>query len=294
MATNMPTAEVEVTVGLVRSLLRSQRLDLAHLEVRLLANGWDNSSFRVGNRLVARFPRRAVAVGLIENEARWLPELAPHVTLPVPAPLFLGDPGDGYPWRWALAPFITGDAVAGLEHLDLPSIAEELGRFLRSLHSPAPPDAPENPYRGIPLARRDQATRERIGQLDSMVDGSSLLRIWDAALAVPEFDDEPVWLHGDLHPNNLLASGGHITGVVDFGDITSGDPATDLAVAWMLFPADVQTMFRTAYGEVDDETWERARGWALSLATSHLAHSADNPAMSRVGTMTIDRLLREV
>jgi aminoglycoside phosphotransferase (APT) family kinase protein len=294
MATNMPAAEVEVTDDLVRSLLRSQRPDLPHLEVRLLANGWDNSSFRVGNQLVARFPRRAVAAGLIENEARWLPELAPHLTLAVPAPLFLGDPGDGYPWRWALAPFIKGDAVAGLEHLDLPHVAEELGQFLRSLHAPAPRDAPENPYRGIPLALRDQATRERIGQLGSIVDGPSLLRIWDSALAVPEFDDEPVWLHGDLHPNNLLAAGGHITGIVDFGDITSGDPATDLAVAWMLFPADIQQRFRTAYGEVDDETWERARGWGLSLATSYLAHSADNPAMSRVGTMTIDRLLQGV
>ncbi|HEX6300167.1 MAG TPA: aminoglycoside phosphotransferase family protein [Acidimicrobiia bacterium] len=291
MATNMPTAEVEVTTGIVRSLLRSQRPDLAHLEVRVLANGWDNSSFRVGVELVARFPRRAIAAGLIENEARWLPELAPHLTLPVPAPLFLGRPEAGYPWRWALAPYISGDAVAGLEDLDLPQAAEDLGQFLRSLHSPAPPDAPENPYRGIPLALRDRATRERIDQLDPTVDPRSLLGIWDAAMTVPEFDDQPVWLHGDLHPNNMLASGGNITGIVDFGDITSGDPATDLSVAWMLFPADIHPRFRAAYGEVEDETWERARGWALSLAVSYLAHSADNPTMGRIGSKTIDRLL---
>jgi aminoglycoside phosphotransferase (APT) family kinase protein len=291
MATNMPAAEVEVTTGLVRSLLRSQRPDLAHLQVRLLGNGWDNASFRVGKELVARLPRRAIAAGLIENEARWLPELAPHLILAVPAPLFLGRPGDGYPWRWALSPFIEGDAVAGLKDRDLPQVAEDLGQFLRGLHSPAPADAPENPYRGIPLALRDQATRERIGQLDSMVDAPSLLRIWDAAVALAEFDDEPVWLHGDLHPNNVLASDGHVTGIVDFGDLTSGDPATDLSIAWMLFPADVQSTFRAAYGEVEDETWERARGWALSLATSYLAQSADNPTMSRIGATTIDRLM---
>jgi aminoglycoside phosphotransferase (APT) family kinase protein len=293
MASNMPAAELDITPALVRSLLDSQLPDLAGAEVTLLANGWDNVLFRVGHALVARLPRRSVAAKLIENEARWLPQLGPRLPLPIPVPLFVGEPVDDYPWRWALVPWIRGNPVGVPDDLDGLRAAQDLGRFLRALHAPAPGDAPENPFRGIPLAARDDATRERIEILGSMVDGPAVLRAWEAALEVPEFNGEPVWLHGDLHPNNLLADGGRLTGVIDFGDITSGDPATDLSVAWMLFPPDLHPGFLEACGGVETGTWERARGWALSLATAYVAHSADNPAMARIGSATLDRLLRD-
>jgi aminoglycoside phosphotransferase (APT) family kinase protein len=293
MATHMPPAEVDITTALVRSLLAAQRPDLAGSEVRLLANGWDNVLFRVGGELVARLPRRAIAANLIENEARWLPELGSSLPLAIPIPLFVGEPGDGYPWKWALVPWIPGTPVGVSEDFDPFQAAEDMGQFLRALHRPAPPQAPENPYRGIPLADRAEATRERIEKLGALVDQLTMLRVWESALATPEFDGEPAWLHGDLHPNNLLASGGRLSGVIDFGDITSGDPATDLSIIWMLLPTHLHSIFRGAYGGVDDDAWERARGWGLSLATAYLAHSADNPAMAAIGSTTIDRLLRD-
>jgi aminoglycoside phosphotransferase (APT) family kinase protein len=289
----MPAAEVEITASLVESLLRSQRPDFAHLKVTLLANGWDNVSFRVGEALVARFPRREVATRLIENEATWLPMLAPHLSLAVPVPEFVGEPEEGYPWRWAIVPWIPGSPVGVSTDLDLPRAAESLGHFLRALHRPAPPDAPRNPFRGVPLQTRDPATRERILRLRAVVDTTSVSRVWDVAMDSPEFEGVPVWLHGDLHPNNLLASDGRLTGVIDFGDITSGDPATDLSVAWMLFPPDLAIQFRDSYGATDDGTWQRARGWALSLGTAYLAHSADNPTMGRIGETTLQRVLAE-
>ncbi|MER7151067.1 phosphotransferase [Streptomyces lydicus] len=51
-------------------------------------------------------------------------------------------------------------------------------------------------------------------------------------------------LHGDLHPANILVDRGRIRAVIDFGDITSGDPATDLSVAWMLFTAEQRVALR--------------------------------------------------
>jgi aminoglycoside phosphotransferase (APT) family kinase protein len=293
MATNMPAADVEITGSLVESLLRSQRPDLAQLKVRLLANGWDNVSFRVGDSLVARIPRRELAAHLIENEASWLPTLAPLLPLAVPTPDFLGVPDQGYPWRWAVVPWIPGIPVGVSTDLDLPRAAESLGRFLRALHRPAPPEAPENPFRGIPLKARDASTRERILRLGSVIDATAVLAVWDVALDSPEFDGDPVWLHGDLHPNNLLASDGRLTGVVDFGDITASDPATDLSIAWMLFPPDLRARFRDSYGDADHETWRRARGWALSLGTAYLAYSADNPAMGGIGKKTMQRVLAD-
>ena len=287
----MPAAEVDVGVELVRGLLADQRPDLSDLTVAPLGSGWDNFSFRLGDEHVVRFPRRSLASSLVENEARWLPMLAPTLPLPVPAPLFLGEPGRGYPWRWVISPWIPGEPVGEREPLDPVVAAEGLAAFLAALHQPAPPSAPRNQFRGIPLRDRDPTTRQRIRALESQLDATALLEIWDESLEMPGHSGPPRWLHGDLHPLNLLAENGRLTGVIDFGDITSGDPATDLAVAWMLFARPNRESFRALYRDEDDDLWLRARGWAVSLATSYLAHSADNAAMGAVGRLTIDRVL---
>lgn len=290
MAVNMPAAEVKITPALVSDLLREQRPDLAHLEIRELAHGWDNVSMRVGNELVARLPRREMAVPLVGNEATWLPRMVEKLPLAIPVPVFVGTPGQGYPWPWTLVPWIPGERMADAGQIDIEACARDLGEFLHALHERAPQDAPPNLFRGVPLINRDEATRERIAQLEGAVDTAKAISIWDEAVATPEFDGPALWLHGDLHPANLLTLEGRLSGVIDFGDITAGDPATDLAVAWTVFPEDARAIFIEAYGIVDHATWMRARGWALSLATAYLAHSANSPTMSRIGSKTMARL----
>lgn len=293
MAVDMPAAEVDISPELVSALLRDQRPDLADLEIIELAHGWDNVSMRVGNDLVARIPRRRMAVALVRNEARWLPHLGPMLPVAIPVPLFVGAPGHGYPWPWTLVPWIPGERVADVDGLDLDRFARDLAAFLRALHVAAPDDAPVNPYRGVPLADRDEPTRERVAQLEDLIDASATLSLWGELSATSGFNGRPVWLHGDLHPANLLTVRGRLSGVIDFGDVTSGDPATDLAVAWMMFPPVTRSTFVEAYGGVDEPTWERAWGWALSLATAYLAHSADNPTMGAIGRATLRRVLTE-
>ena len=80
--------------------------------------------------------------------------------------------------------------------------------------------------------------------------------------------------------------------MIDFGDVTAGDPATDLSVAWMLFPAKERAVFWQAYGQADDHTRARARGWALSLALVFLTYSADNPLIAGIGKRTFREVLR--
>ena len=123
-----------------------------------------------------------------------------------------------------------------------------------------------------------------------------MLRAWDAALAAAGYDGPPVWLHGDLHPANILVNDGQVSGVIDFGDITAGDPAGDLSVAWMLLPADGHAIFWSAYqaagGRADDAVRARARGWALNFAVVFLAHSEDNPVLRQVGRRTLSSVLK--
>lgn len=290
----MPPAEVEVTTELVEALIADQCPGLvADRGVTAMSSGWDNFSFRVGDHLVARLPRREVAVALVENEARWVPRVEPGLPLPIPTPVFLGEPGHGYPWPWMLVRRVPGEPVTASTTLDVESAASSLGGFLRALHRPAPGDAPSNPFRGVPLLERDEAVRARIGRLRSVLDTTAVREMWEAALQAPEFDGPALWIHGDLHAANLMAHEGRLTGVVDFGDITGGDPATDLAVAWMLFPDETRAQFLDAYGGPDRPTRERARGWALVFALAFLASSAGHDTMGAMGTVTMQRVLAD-
>jgi aminoglycoside phosphotransferase (APT) family kinase protein len=292
----MPPAEVDVSADLVRGLLAAQQPDLAHLPVRVLANGWDNLLCRLGDELVVRLPRRAQAATLIAHERRWLSVLAPRLPLPIPAPVRVGEPGAGYPWHWSIVPFLPGHPAATVPPADGAAAAVALAEFLAALHTPADPAAPINPYRGVPLAVRGERFTEAIGRLDGSIDSLAVTRAWASALAAPLWDGPAVWLHGDLHPANILVDRGRISAVIDFGDITAGDPASDLAVAWMMLAADAHPAFRAAYARasthrVSEDLWARAEGWALALALVFLAYSADNPMMARIGERTLAAVL---
>ena len=292
----MPAADVEVSADLVRRLLADQHPDLARLPVEFLANGWDNELYRVGDGLVARLPRRALGAQIITNEQRWLPGLAPRLPLPIPCPERTGVPACGYPYSWSVVPYLPGVPAAQASSFDPAAAAAAVGGFLGALHVPAPADAPANPFRGVPLAERAGIFAANLARIGGQVDRDAVLRAWVAALAAPGFDGAPVWLHGDLHPANILVNDGQVSGVIDFGDITAGDPASDLSVAWMLLPPGFHASFWSAYqaagGRAGDALRARARGWALNLAIVFLAHSEDNPALRQVGRRTLSTVLR--
>jgi aminoglycoside phosphotransferase (APT) family kinase protein len=291
----MPAAEVEVDDVVVHRLVAGQFPHLAHMALRPArpdVAGWDNVLFRLGDDLVARLPRRAAAAELVAKEHQWLPQLAPRLPLPVPVPLYRGLPGPGYPWAWSICPWLTGAAAtrAQAEVQDWAALATGLGEFLAALHQTAPPDAPLNPWRRGPLSARDQVTRQRLDAVRDVVDAQAALEAWEATLRLPDWHGPDVWAHGDLHPGNLLLDQGRLSAVVDFGDLTAGDPAIDLFSAWALLPSAARPLLRAAAG-VDDATWARGRGWALTVALAILTSSADNPVLEAVGVRTIAELV---
>ncbi len=280
----------------MRRLLAAQHPDLAGLPVEPLANGWDNTLFRLGDELVARLPRRTPGAIVAVNEQRWLPTLAPRLPLPIPVPVRTGAPGGEYPWPWSIVEFIPGTPASDRPPFDPQRVAADLGGFFGALHTAAPPDAPANPYRGVPLAQRTASLEKNLATVAGQVDRDAVLAAWAVALAVPGWNSAPVWLHGDPHPANILIRDGRVSGVIDFGDITAGDPATDLSLAWMMLPAASHDQFRAAYaqaghGPVSDAIWARGRGWALNLAIVFLAFSADNPRLQAVGERTLAAVL---
>lgn len=293
-AQNMPAAEVDVTKDLVRRLLGEQHPDLADRPLRLVANGWDNVIFRLGDDLSVRMPRRQLAADLVVHEQRWLPVLAERLPLVIPTPVRLGDATGGYPWRWSICPWLEGDVAADVALAAPGQEAERLGHFLATLHVAAPSDAPCNPYRGGPVIELSERFAPRVDQLDGLLDVATLLDHLDGLLDVQEWSGPAVWIHGDLHTANLLVADGTISSVIDWGDVTSGDPACDFAIAWMLFDRPDRDRFRRAAGGVqpiDDATWQRAEAWALHFAVMYLLHSADSGRFERMGTSLLAALL---
>jgi aminoglycoside phosphotransferase (APT) family kinase protein len=293
MTSTMPAAEFEIGPELIARLLREQRPELAELPLELVASGWDNVVVRVGAELALRLPRREAAVALIRNEQRWLPELASRLPLPIPVPVHVGRPGAGYPWPWSIVTFRPGGIAARTAPADFGAAADALAAFLAALHTKAPKDAPHNAFRGIPLAGRESTFAGNLALLGGLVDEPAVIRLWQDAVQAPVWPGRPVWLHGDLHPANILVHQGRISGVIDFGDVTSGDPATDLAAAWMLLPAAVHDRFWAAYAATaehpaGDDLRRRAQGWALAFALVFLANSSDNPLIAGIGQRTLE------
>lgn len=279
---------MSIDVELVTRLIAAQHPSLLQ-PVSWLSSGWDNELFRLGDDYVVRMPRRALAVPLIEHEQRWLPELQKLVEVPIPVPVALGVPSDDYAWPWSIARWLPGEPVAHLPIAERGGLVGPLARFLLRLHVPAPADAPVNPVRGVPLVTRDAAVRGRLVATGH----EGLLPLWARAVAAPAFDGPALWLHGDLHPLNVLAASGSVSAVIDFGDLTGGDPATDLAAAWLFFDAEQRAGFRALLAH-DDATWQRARGWAVGHASAFLQSSDDAPALAAVGRHAIEQLVGEL
>ena len=296
----MPAAEVDVGPDLVRALLAEQHPDLATLPLTVLANGWDNVLLRLGDDLVVRLPRRAAAVQLVRNEQRWLPVLARVLPLPIPSLVRTGRPGAGYPWPWSITPYLAGDVVARLPPADPDVAALDLAAFLAALHRPAPGDAPRNAVRGVPLRDREAAVTRNLalaaaGRLLPPDAVAALTDVWHDALDAPAWDRPGLWCHGDLHPANVLVDAGRISAVLDFGDLTAGDPATDLSAVWSVLQGQAQETFWSAYadagGPLDDALVRRARGWAAALGLVLVTHSADEPLLERIGHATVAAVL---
>lgn len=281
---------MKVGPDLITALLAEQHPDLAHLPVRVVAEGWDNLVARLGDDLAVRLPRRAIAAALVEHEIRCLPELAGRLPLPVPVPVRTGRPGVGYPWSWSVVRWVDGDVAARTPPAEPARAARTLGAFLGALHRPAPSDAPVNPFRGIPLARREQ-TPEQIEAILGGADRGRARQLWKRATSTSDWPGPPVWLHGDLHPGNLVIAGGALASVIDFGDLTAGDPACDLAVGWMMFASPERDVLIASAGHPDPGLPVRAHGWALALSLAYLSGSADDPLIGAIGRRTLAAVL---
>jgi len=280
--------ENEITADLVEDLLREQHPDLADRRVTLGARGWDNQLWRLGSDLAVRLPwATQTADALLLKEHAWLPVLAPLLPLPVPVPQRLGEPSERFPRPWIVTTWVPGEPADRAPATRGAEAADALAGFLTALHQPAPAEAPAGRNcRGGPLADFAEDFTASLTTLTGrglIPDPGAVRAIWDDAVAAPAWEGPPLWLHGDLHPANLLTADGAFCGVIDFGDMCAGDPACDLAACWILLPDGFIARFHEAYKLLlDAATLRRARGWAVLRALGGIL-VGDNGVHGRPG-----------
>lgn len=291
--------QIHIDAALVEGLIARQFPEWAGLTVRRMASdGTDNAMFRLGDALVVRLPRIPSAVVQLRNEIGLLPHLT-DLQLETPSLVAEGAPDAGLPYSWCVLRWIEGESAVSAELSDHQAEAVRLGAFVRALHRLDPSHAPlagaQNQYRGVPLRARDEATRKAASGVSDLYDAHALLTIWEAALGAPEWDAAPVVVHGDIHAANMLLRGGRLAAVIDFGLAGAGDPAVDMIPAWSFFDGAAREAFRESAG-VDEATWARGRGWALSTALVALAYyrGGRNAYLEAMSNRVIRAVLEDV
>ncbi|MFI8931723.1 aminoglycoside phosphotransferase family protein [Streptomyces sp. NPDC053474] len=289
----MSSGTPRVDADLVRRLIAAQFPRWAGLPVEAVDSaGTSNVMYRLGEDLVVRLPRESGSADEVAKEDVWLPRLAPSLPVPVPVRLGEGAPGEGYPWRWAVYRWIEGENPVVGRIAEPGALATALAEFVLALRGVDPAGGPPS-YRGGPLKDRDAETRGALADLRGVIDTAAAAAAWETALRAPEWSGEPVWIHADLQPGNLLLHRGRLSAVIDFECLGLGDPAVDLIVAWYVLPADVRDAFRAALPP-DAAAWARGRGWALSIALRELSYYRDrNQRMATVARHVIAEVLTD-
>ncbi|MFE3876989.1 aminoglycoside phosphotransferase family protein [Kitasatospora sp. NPDC059146] len=288
----MPRTAIEITEDLVRQLLRDQHPDLAELPLRLGARGWSNQMWRLGEDLAVRLPWVTEdASALLRKEHAWLPALPSPLPLPIPAPRRLGEPSERFPHPWLVTTWVPGTPADHAPVTRAAAAAGTLAAFLTALHRPAPATAPTG-ARGEPLAAQAEhvtqglASAAAMGLLPDPDAVRAIRAVWEDAVSAPDWTGPALWIHGDLHPANVLTADGTLCGVVDFGELCAGDPASDLAAAWSLLPDGGAELFHRAYRPAPDRaTLRRARGWAVMRALGGI-HIGEAGRLGRPGGKT--------
>lgn len=295
----MHPGQLLLTAAQVRLLVDQQFPGWRHLPVQPLpSQGTVNALFRLGKRLVARFPLVPGDVDVVraqlESEARAARELLGRTRFPTPEPVALGRPGPGCPSPWSVQTWLPGAAATPDEPAGSTAFAHDLAEFIHGVRAVPTRDRTfSGPGRGGHLPDHDTWVAACLDRSLALVDTEPLRRLWARLRTLPPSPGGDAMTHGDLIPGNVLVAGGRLAGVIDVGGLGPADPALDLVAGWHLLDSGRRQVLRSDLGSSDLE-WARGAAWALEQALGAVWYYVDsNPAMSSMGRRTLQRIVAD-
>lgn len=290
---------LNITLELAKKLISTQFPEYADLTVtEVEQQGFDNRTYRIGDDMLIRMPTAESYALKVPIEQQLLPKLAKHLSVAIPAPIKIGKPSEDYPYLFSIYKWLDGRSAnhVTLDEQSLENLAFELANFLKELQAITDVEGPSpgqhNWYRGDHVSVYDSGARQQIAELAEIIDSNSAIDLWERACAT-KLNKAPVWIHGDFAASNILIKDNKLSGVIDFGGIAMGDPASDLVIAWTYLKGKARDIFVSAMG-LDDDTWLRAKAWALWKATFELCNIADkNSSEALLQKQIIERSINE-
>lgn len=293
-------AEQTIEPPIALELIQEQFPNLGAKSIRLIGAGWDNTAFIIDEALIFRFPRREIALPLLQAEWCALPKLAPRLSLPIPLPKWRGEPSSRFPWPFIGYPMLPGYTAcyANLSEQQRAALAEPIARFLSELHA-----TPLSLIANCPITEDNHNridSSHLIERIAKNFDELSLLNLLEnrkqleaamkrlAPFRLPEMSTV---VHGDFYIRHLLVDAQHrLVGVIDWGDLHLGDPAIDLAIAHSFLPLEAHQTFLNTYGTVSPQTWALAQLRAIHSSAQILlyGHHAQDPDLVREGRRALN------
>ncbi|MCX7114309.1 MAG: aminoglycoside phosphotransferase family protein [Gammaproteobacteria bacterium] len=270
----------DITADLAHQLIAEQFPEYAHLPITSVEQqGHDNRTYRLGNDLLIRMPTAESYALKVPIEEALLPKLASHLTVSIPVPIKMGTASQTYPYPFSIYKWLEGRSINLLvvDNDCLENLASDLVRFLKELQSIDNVDGPapgqHNWWRGDHVSVYDKGAREQISALSTVINERQAIELWERACKT-KWDKSPVWVHGDFAIGNMLLKDNKLSAIIDFGGMALGDPACDLVIAWTFLNGKARDIFVQEMN-LDENTWLRARAWALWKATFQLCQIAD-------------------
>jgi len=291
--TIIPTASFEdlLSPALAHSLIIQQFPQYAALPVSdIEKQGHDNRTYRLGKELLIRMPTAHEYALKVPMEQELLPKLAPYLSISIPTPIKIGAPSKEYPYPFSIYKWLAGASLnlTTLNSTELKQLAIDLSKFLTQLQAielkgPAP--GQHNWWRGDHVSVYDQGARKQIIELNGLIDKTKAIDLWEKACATA-WEKPPVWVNCDLVLGNMLIQNGRLSAIIDFGGAAVGDPACDLVIAWTYLSGESRKIFIKGLS-LDENTWLRARAWALWKATFELCNIEDKNSEAARGQIKI-------
>ncbi|MDR0139041.1 phosphotransferase [Metabacillus idriensis] len=275
--------ERTVSESLAEQLITNDFPKLHPVCAKLLGTGFDNTVFEVNGRYVFRFPRRQIAVDLLQTEERLLPIL-PDMGIAIPEPIFSASPGLNYQWPYLGYSYLQGQTPAHLTEKQRTDMAIPLARFLRDLHAFPVDQALWAGVKNDTLGRLDmnkripmlRETAEKLCRLRPESHHVRQLQSYADQLEPIALTSAKCLVHGDLHIRNILVTeDGSLSGIIDWGDTHIGDPAIDLSAVYSLLPPEARLLFFEEYGQINETTSALARFKAIYTLAILLIYGID-------------------